>query len=364
MAAVLCAFRRPLVIEEIEVPPLAPGQVLVAVEAAGVCGSDVHMWSGQDPRTPLPMILGHEGIGRVQEIAGEKRDVYGERVAPGDRILWERGVTCGRCFYCAVLHEPALCPSRWVYGIHRSLEVPPHLNGAYASHIVLDASTPLIPLAEDEDPATFVAASCSGATAAHGFALSPAPLGGTVVVMGPGPLGAFSVALAKAQGAEHIVVIGGTAERLALCAGLGATLLLNRHEMEEGQRLEAVYALTHGRGADLVVEASGSIAAAREALLLVRAGGAVSLVGLGAPVGEMALTPFETLVRKNVRVQGVWVSDLRHTLQALSLIRRQPAAFAALVDRRFNLAEATEALAAVRGREVMKAVLEPRREQD
>ena len=361
IAAVLARFDQPLALEGIEIPALGPGQALVEVEVAGVCGSDVHMWRGQDPRTPLPIILGHEGVGRIVEVAGERRDVHDQAVAPGQRVLWERGVTCGRCAYCATLHEPALCPSRWVYGIHRSRSVPPHLNGAYATHIILDGQTPLIPLAEGEDPATFVAASCSGATAAHGMALSPASIGATVVVMGPGPLGAFSAALARAQGAEHVVVIGGTAERLALCARVGATALLDRHALDEAQRREAVLSLSQGRGADLVVEASGSVAAAHEALSLVRPGGAVSLVGFGTPVGAMSLLPFEALVRRNVRLQGVWVSDLRHTLQAVSLVRQQPQAFAELVSHRFPLAQATVALRAVERREAMKAVIEPAR---
>ncbi len=359
IAAVLAQFDRPLDIEQIDIPALGPGQALVAVEAAGVCGSDVHMWRGLDPRTPLPMILGHEGVGRIVEVAGQRRDVHDQPVAVGQRVLWERGVTCGHCAYCAAFHEPALCPSRWVYGIHHSRRTPPHLNGAYASHIILDAQTALIPLADEEDPATFVAASCSGATAAHGMALTPAAIGATVVIMGPGPLGAFAAALARAQGAEHVVVIGGTAERLAQCARLGATTLLDRHELDEAQRQEAVLALSHGRGADLVVEASGSVAAAQEALNLVRPGGAVSLVGFGTPVGEMSLAPFEALVRKNVRLQGVWVSDLRHTLQAVSLVRQQPEAFAGLVSHRFPLEQATVALRAVEQREAMKAVIEP-----
>ena len=361
LAAVLRTFGAPLVLEEVQVPSLAPGQVLVEVEAAGVCGSDVHMWRGQDPRTPLPIILGHEGVGRVVDSRGEKRDIHGQRVMAGARVLWERGVTCGQCYYCAVLHEPALCPNRWAYGIHRSLEVSPHLTGCYATHLILDPRTPLIPLRDQDDPATFVAASCSGATAAHGFDLAPARPGDTVVVLGPGPLGAFSVALAAAEGASQIVVVGGTAKRLELCRNLGATTILNRQETTAEERLAYIRDLTHGRGADLVVEASGNISAAREGLGFLRHGGTLSLVGFGTPVGEMTLAPFEALVRKNARVQGVWVSDVRHTFQAVSLIRQRPEAFAALVTHRFPLLEATKALEAVASREAMKVVLLPGR---
>ncbi len=357
--ALLRAFRQPLAIEQIALPTLAPGQALVRVEAAGVCGSDVHMWQGRDPRTPLPMILGHEGVGRIEELAGPHTDIHGQPVRVGQRILWERGVTCGRCHACAILHEPALCAQRWVYGIHRSSAEPPHLNGCYATHIVLDAATHLIPLDEASDPAMWVAASCSGATAAHGFDLTPVQVGQTVVILGPGPLGAFSILLARAAGAEQIVLIGGTGARLEICRALGATHVLSRHTTDDAERRATVLELTHGRGADVVIEAAGSLSATREALALVRPGGSVSLVGFGTPMGELPLWPFEDLVRRNVRLQGVWVSNVRHTLRAISLVRQYPDALRALVTHRYPLTQATHALEQVEQRETMKAVLLP-----
>ena len=90
-----------------------------------------------------------------------------------------------------------------------------------------------------------------------------------------------------------------------------------------------------------------------------RPGGTLALVGFGTPVGDMTLAPFEQVVRKNVRVQGVWVSDLRHTLRAMSVIRRDPKALAGFVTHRFPLHQATEALQTVETREALKVVLVP-----
>ncbi len=359
--AVLERFDAPLALREIEIPPLTEGQVLVEVAVAGVCGSDVHMWRGQDPRTPLPIILGHEGVGRVVMMGGPRRDIYGNEIVSGELITWERGVTCGMCHACAVLGEPSLCSQRWVYGIYRSAQEPPYLNGCYATHILLDERTHLIPLQEEDDPALFVAACCSGATAAHALELTPVQVGDTVVILGPGPLGAFGAALARASGAEQVIVIGGTPERLALCTHMGATLTLDRHSTSADERCAAIRELTQGRGADVVIEASGSVAAAAEGLELVRPGGSLALVGMGTPVGSMRLEPFEQLVRKNVRMQGVWVSDVRHTLQAISLVRQMPEAVGRLVTHRFPLEEATRALEAVEARDAGKVVLEPAR---
>ena len=352
-------FNQPLTMGEIDVPPLGPGQVLVQVEAAGVCGSDVHMWRGKDPRTPRPIILGHEGVGRVIELAGEKRDVDGVLLRSGERVLWNRGVTCGACYYCTAVKEPSFCTGRWVYGIYRSIHEPTFLNGCYATHIILDARTDIFHADETLDRAVLVSASCSGATTAHAFELTPVVVGDTVLIYGPGPVGAFAVAFAQASGARHIIVVGGTPQRLTLCEQLGATLILNRHQTDAEARREAVLDLTHGRGADLVVEASGSLAAMREGLDCARHGGALSLVGFGTPVGDVTFPPFEKIVRKNLHLQGVWASDTRHTRQAMSLIESRPEAFAALVTHRFPLAEATAALETVARREAMKAVLIP-----
>jgi threonine dehydrogenase-like Zn-dependent dehydrogenase len=189
--------------------------------------------------------------------------------------------------------------------------------------------------------------------------LCPVNLGDVVVILGPGPIGAFSATLARHGGASEVIVIGGTGPRLDLCRWLGATITINRHTTDAARRLEQVRDLTHGRGADLVVEASGSIMAAQEALDLVRPGGAVSLVGFGAPAGPMSLLPFEALVRRGIRVQGVWVSAARHTARALALIRHQPEAFGGMVTHRLPLPAATEALEAVACREAIKAVLLP-----
>ncbi|NLV74238.1 MAG: zinc-binding dehydrogenase [Chloroflexi bacterium] len=358
-AVVLQRFNQPLVMEHISIPQLRDGEVLVRVEAAGICGSDVHMWRGQDPRTPLPIILGHEGAGRICQLNGPRRDINGRTLEVGQHVLWERGVSCGMCHYCQVLHTPSLCPKRWAYGIHRSRSQPPYLVGAYATHMVLDAGTVFFPLDEADDPAVMVMASCSGATAAHAFDMTLQRPGDTCIIFGPGPLGAFAVALARAGGAEQIMVVGGNHARLELCRSLGATHLYDRHQLSTADLTAAVRKATHGRGADLAVEASGSVDAMLAGLEVLRPGGTLLMPGMGEPVGDATLPPFELIVRKNVTVQGCWVSDTRHTHQAISLIRQQPEAMAALVTHRFPLNEATQALQAVKERRALKAVLLP-----
>lgn len=355
---ILEEFRQPLVGREVEVE-LTGGEAVVRIAAAGVCGSDVHMQQGEDPRTPLPLILGHEGVGRLELVPPGLRDVTGKPLVEGDPVLWNRGVSCGHCYLCAVKRTPSLCPHRKVYGINVSSGDYPFLNGCYAERIVLTPGTDFIKIDSDKvgDPAVLVAAACSGATVAHGFELVRPELGDVVVVQGPGPLGLFAAAFALRHGAGRVVVIGGSEARLAMAERFGADTL-NRRSTTEAERREAILSLTDGRGADIVVEAAGTVEALGEGLGLVRRGGAYLSVGVAVPVGMAQLDPF-LINARNIRFQGVWVSDTRHTVEAVDLVSRQPELFAQLVTHRFPLAAANAALLAMAGRECVKAVLEP-----
>jgi len=356
---VLEAFGEPLRPRELEVPELGEGQVLVRLEASGVCGSDLHMAQGKDPRTPLPMILGHEGMGRVEKVRGRREYVDGTPVREGDRVLWNRGVVCGECYWCTSAGQPWLCPHRWVYGIHRSLCDPPYLNGCYSQYIILDSRTDLFPLPEGVDPAVLVPASCSGATAAHAFALRPPREGEAVLVQGPGPLGLFAVAFARKYGAYPIVLVGGTEARLEMGRRLGATHILNRRRTTEEERSEAVLGLTGGRGADVAYEAVGRPEAVAEGLRLVRRGGSYLSMGFGVPAGSVTLDMYHDLEVKDLSLHGVWVSHTEHTRMALELVLERLKDFSALVTHRFPLTEANQALEAVKRREAVKVVLLP-----
>jgi len=359
-AQVLTAFKTPLEPRAFDLLPLAEGEVLVRVTYAGVCGSDLHMACGEDPRTPLPIILGHEGVGEVAEIGGDKTDVEGRPLTVGQPVLWNRGVVCGRCFFCR-RGEHHLCGERFVYGIHRGVDVPPHVNGCYSQYLPLDARTDIFAI--DDVPAahhkTLVTASCSGSTAAHAFDHFEPTGGETVVVQGVGPLGCFMVALARDCGAERIVAIDLAEARLALAKRLGATHTLNAGETTAGERQQAVRDLTDGRGADAVYEAVGAAAVVREGLGLVRHGGRYTTAGFGQPGGAMEWDVFADLVRPDLRYVGVWVSHTRHTRRALELMKRHLEAFGRMITHTLPLAEVNTAHDLMRRGEAMKVALAP-----
>jgi threonine dehydrogenase-like Zn-dependent dehydrogenase len=358
-AMVLERFNEPLVLKAFPVPRLKEGEVLVKVEAAGVCGSDVHQWEGRDPRIRLPMILGHEGAGEVAELNGEKKDIYGTPLRTGDKVLWSRGVTCGHCYFCRVKMEPSLCSNRWVYGIHTTCAEPPYLTGNYAEYLPMDRRVDFFRIDPGTDLETLVPASCSGATTAHAVDLSRMEPGDSVLVQGVGPLGIFAVAFAKSLAASGIIAIGGTEERLEMCRAFGATLTLNRKKLSKKERRDAVLEITHGQGVDVAFEMAGEFDAMAECISLARTGGTCISAGFAEPRGKMEIDPFQDVGRKNLRLQGVWVSDVRHTHMALQLILSRKDDFKRLITHRFPLAQANEALKAMKTREAVKAVLLP-----
>ena len=358
-AILLEKFNEPLVLRSFPIPHPKEDEVLVKVEAAGVCGSDVHMWEGRDPRIRLPMILGHEGAGEIVDMNREKKGVHGNPLKIGDKVLWNRAVTCGHCYYCKIKMEPSLCPHRWVYGIHTSCSEPPYLTGNYSEYLLLDRKVDLFKIDSKVDLPSLVPASCSGATAAHAFDLSKMESGDSVLVQGVGPLGIFAIAFAKSLGASQIIAVGGTKERLALCRFFGATLILNRNSLSFEERKEIMREATQGRGVDVAFEMAGEPDALKECISSARTGGSCITAGFGEPHGTIELDCFHDIGRKNLRLQGVWVSEARHTHMALKLIMSRFQDFARLITHRFPLDKANEAIQAMKAKEAVKAVLMP-----
>ena len=360
-AAVLKQFNAPLELVDFPEPTVGEGEVLVRMTAAGICGSDVHMWMGEDPRTPLPMILGHEGVGVIEKIGGSagRLDLYGRPLEPGMPVIWDRAVVCGQCYFCSVKRLPNLCRSRWVYGIHRGCSEPPHLNGCYADHILLTSNTKIISLADwgDFDPATLVSAGCSGATSANAIELAGIEIGDSVLVQGAGPLGLYLVGYAKARGAAKVVVIEGVQVRMELARRLGADIVLDFGSTTPEERRQAVMDATLGFGVDVGFEAVGRPEPVLEGIDLVRRGGSYPAVGNAVPMGTIPIDLYHQIVLKQLRLQGVWTNDTRHVTHALYMVKANPGVFADMITHRYPLEEANEALKSMAERRAIKTAI-------
>lgn len=358
-AMVLRAFGAPLEQTEFPRPELAPGAVLLRVTAAGVCGSDLDIVDGHDPRVPLPLVPGHEALGEVVAVGGERRDAWGTELAPGMPVAFNRGVSCGRCVYCAVKQQPALCPHRQTYGISVSCAAPPHFTGCYAEYLYVRPESEIFVLPPDADPIGLVAATCSGATAAHAVELAGVRTGDLVVVIGPGPLGLYAAALSREAGARAVVMVGTGRHPQALrLAEAGGCVPLSMAETTDGDRQEFVRELGRGWGAEVVIDCAGTPDSLQEALRLVARGGTIAFPGVATPMAGMAVDPY-FLAREQIRLQGVWVSEPRHLWQALLVGASGRYPLDAVVSQVYPLREANEALELLRARKAVKVVLCP-----
>ncbi len=358
---VLQAFGKPVGVSSVALGEPGPGGLVAAIDYGGVCGTDVHLQAGRLP-IPVPLVLGHEGVGRVQALGeGLERDALGEPLSPGDRIAWASSVACGTCFYCRDAQEATLCQRRRIYGITRPLDRPPHLTGSWAENIHLDPGTTVVRLGDRQPSAAVIALGCAGPTVVHGLLhIAPIRAGESVAVQGAGPVGLAAAMYAHVAGAGRVTLIGAPAGRLELAAQLGiGDERLNIEQLEAEARLQSVRDLTGGRGADLVVECTGVPAAVGEALELARPGGRVLVLGQYTDHGTTPLNP-HVITRKQLSVMGSWAFSAGHYVEYVRTLPQLLARFPLeQLITTFPLERAQDALDAARNGSVTKAVLVP-----
>ena len=361
-AAVLVGYQQPLEVRRYPLPQdLQAEEALVRVEMAGICGTDIHLWLGQLP-IPLPVILGHETVGRIQRVGvGLERDWRGQPIAVGDRVTWASGIACGECYYCRQKRQPTRCLSRKAYGISYNADQAPHLRGGYAEYILLRKGSAIFKLPDSLATESMVGAGCALTTAIHGFERAPVRFGDTVVIQGAGPVGLAALAVAKQSGAAKTIVIGAPDHRLALAREFGAdeTVSIEAIPSQE-ERRSFILDATGGFGADYVAECAGYPAAVPEGMELCRDGGTFLVLGQYGNAGDVAMNP-HTITRKELTLVGSWGFEPRHVYQALAFLDRThwKYLFAKQVTHRFSLHEASEALDTVRHHRSGKAVIVP-----
>jgi threonine dehydrogenase-like Zn-dependent dehydrogenase len=361
-AAVLPAFEQPLEIQSFPEPPeLAPGEVLVRIEMAGICGTDVHLWLGQ-LAIPTPVILGHETVGVIERAGpGLEKDWAGEPLKVGDRISWASSIACGECYFCRVVRAPTRCRSRKAYGISYPSTEAPHLRGGYAEKILLRPGTAIFRLPDSLPTDAVVGAGCALSTAVHGFERCPITWGSSVVIQGSGPVGLAALAIALQGGATKAIVIGGPAKRLEIARDFGAHVTIDIEEVPNVKaRQQRVLDETGGYGADIVAECVGHPAAVNEGIEMCRDGGSFLVLGQYANAGNIDFNP-HTITRKQLTIYGSWGFEPRHVYRGLQLLESTAwkDRFAAQITHRFPLDQAHEALMTTRAWQSGKTVIIP-----
>jgi NDMA-dependent alcohol dehydrogenase len=304
-AAILHAPNTPFVIETLDLEPPKAGEVLVKIEAAGVCHSDWHLATGATSH-PMPVVAGHEGAGVVEQV-GE--GVAGVKV--GDHVSLNWAPSCGRCFYCT--HgRPSLCEAYvkpiWAgtmldgtTRLTKGGEPVYHFSSlaCFAERIVVP-SVCCVPMPK-RIPFQVAALIGCAVTTGVGAVLNTAKVekGSTVAVVGCGGVGLSVLLGAKLAGAEKIIAIDISVEKLEMALDFGATHALPSH----GPLASALKALTDGRGADYVFEAVGSPKLQEMCLDLTRPGGTIVFAGI-SPVGSSTNLPGAILTRQEKTVMG------------------------------------------------------------
>jgi L-iditol 2-dehydrogenase len=356
-AAIMPAPHEPIRLEELPAPELEPGAVLLHTLYSEVCGTDVHLHHGRLSGVPYPIIPGHVSVGRIAAHNGPVTDVEGRPLGEGEVVTFlDVHETCNRCWYCLVAGQTTRCPSRRVYGI--TYGAREGLLGGWSQAIWMKPGVKLIRLPAELAPETFIGGGCGLVTSIHAVDLARIRLGDSVVVLGAGPVGQSAVALAAASGAAEVIAVGDPENRRAYARRMGATATIGL-EVPAADRAAQVRARTGGRGADVVIEASGAPEAVPQALDLVRDGGRVIVVGQYTDHGDVGLNPHRQINRKHVEIRGCWGSDYSHFHRAVALAARwsDRIPWRELGAARYPLERAGEALAAVERRDVLKAVI-------
>ncbi len=285
-AAVLEEVGR-LVVKEVPRPKPKPNEVLVRVHYCGICGTDLKLFEGTFTGK-LPLIPGHEFAGEVAEV-GEAV----EGVEVGDRVVVDPNESCGKCWWCRN-GKPVFCPNMLDHGVM--------VDAGFAEFAVAGQS---VVYKVPENVSLLEAAFCEPLSCAiHAVDRAGIRPGESVAVIGGGPAGQILLQLAKAAGADPLIMLTRSPWKLELAKSLGATHVFSP---KEGDPVKFVKDLTNGRGADVVIEAAGHAETFEMALDLAAPTGRVVLFGQAGEGEKATVSPFQILTRE-VTIIPAWLN--------------------------------------------------------
>ncbi len=283
---------------ELPLPEIDDDSALLRLEACGICGSDYEQFEGV-LRTPMPVVPGHEPLGRIAKIGDRAAARWG--LDQGDRVAVETMISCRHCGPC-LSGSYHLCDHRLIYS-YVPVSDAPGLWGGYSQYMYLHPNSVVHPVSRELPPEIGVMFNPLGAGFRWAVELPATRPGDTVVILGPGQRGLASVIACREVGAGTIIVTGLSADekKLELARQFGADYTIN---VENENTVKRVKAITDGRGADVVVDVSAyATKPVADALSLVRPGGTVVLAGVK---GFKAVEGFvsDLVVLKEISIKG------------------------------------------------------------
>ena len=351
-------------------PEIAEDALLLRVDAAGVCGSDMHAYLGHS-KLNFPLIPGHEIMGTIEKLgpkAQESMSVVGGSLAEGNKVaIVPSSQSCGRCYNCIhTPHRTALCTGRTVYGF-TNCEEPPHIYGGFAEYMYIHPRSWVfkIPervlsrnigvLAEPMAVATRAVERSHGAGIPHiaeGYGI-----GKTVAVLGTGPIGLLVTAVLRSTGAGRIIATDLSDTRLEMARRMGATDTINASGPME-DRVQQVMDLTDGVGPEIVFECAGIPQVFKEGLEMVARGGKLIELGHFTDSGSVDIRP-HTICKKDVDVLGMWAYPQIQFGTALAALAQIEVPLEDMITHRLPLEEVENAIQMLGKEGVLKVVIEP-----
>jgi threonine dehydrogenase-like Zn-dependent dehydrogenase len=364
LVAVFRGPRKPFEFREFPVPAPAPGDVLVKVRMANVCGSDLHAWRGEyditrGQKEPFCLSIGHEMAGEVTALGeGVTHDTAGQPLRAGDRVVYQYFCPCGRCPSCVKGHTP-----RCVDGMRYRFPPTefPHFNAAYGQYYYLRRGQAVFRVPDNVSDDLAGPANCALSQVIDGLSHADVGVGDTLVIQGAGGLGINAVAVARERGVSQIIVIDGVESRLDLAREFGAdvTILLDEYPTPEA-RVRRVRELTAGWGADAVMELVGHAALVPEGIDMLASGGRYLVIGAINQKQRVEINP-SALVHGGKTVHGLMWYRPESLRQALTLLstRQDRYPFHRILSHRYPLRAADEAFHDQDSGRVQRAALLP-----
>jgi threonine 3-dehydrogenase len=330
-------------LKEVPIPTIGPSDVLIKVHAAGVCGTDLHIWEWDrwaSERLRPPVVIGHEFAGRIERM-GAEAEAEG-LLGVGDRVTAEGHIVCGHCLSCRTGNSH-LCSRTRILGVDR--------DGAFADYFAMPASN-VITL--DGIPVEIGAIMDPIGNAVHTVLEGGNLPGSTVFVLGCGPIGCFACGVARAAGASLVIASDFNVVRLGLARAMGAHVTLDPGSDDVLARIRE---LTDGNGVDLVCEMSGHADGHAQALAAARPGGRVNLLGTPSRLTEVDFA--RDVIFKGLTLYGVTGRKMYSTWHQMTrFLRAHQLDPSPVITHRFPLERIADAIGVIKGGQAGKVILE------
>ncbi len=297
-AVLFMGARKPFEITEYDVPDPEPGDIVLKITQAGVCGSDLHSWRGDGnpaPVAPGGRTTGHEGTGVVYKLGkGVTTDNLGKTIKEGDRIVYSSIRPCMHCHQC-LNGRHNWCPQ--LFGSRTTAGQFPFFTGTYADYYYIRPNQPVFKVPDELPDSVLGFVNCAMGTVTEGLMQARCKEGDYVVVQGAGGLGLNAIAAAKDMGAHRVIVLDRLENRLDLAREFGADYTINIEQewTTPEMRIQRVKELTDGRGADVVMELVGRSALMQEGIEYLGPGGTFVEIGNIVPGTPIPIDPASIL---------------------------------------------------------------------